>query len=100
MTDQPIAQRSLSIPPGTRHHLPSPQHQQSRRTPHAQRGMSESQLYDIFDDFPRPKYPFPDIIPDYLEQLLVEADRWIDEDCLFKGPADRTRHKRHRFTDL
>ncbi|WP_280276574.1 terpene synthase family protein [Nocardia wallacei] len=100
MTDQPIAQRSLSIPPGTRQHLPLRLHQQSGRTPHAQRGMSESQLYDIFDDFPRPKYPFPDIIPDYLEQLRVEADRWIDEDCLFNGPADRTRHKRHRFTDL
>ncbi len=70
------------------------------RAPRVQRGMCETQLYDIFADFPRPKYPFPHIMPDYVERLRVEADTWIDQDCSFNGPADRKRHKRHRFSDL
>lgn len=89
MTFTPFGTHDLSI---GHHHPPN--------TPRAARGMPESQLYDIFADFPRPKYPFPDIIPDYFEQLRTESDEWIDQDCRFNNPADRQRHKRHHFTDL
>ncbi len=62
--------------------------------------MTERQLYTWLADLPRPRYPFPDLVNPKMEEQAREYYRWIDEDYAFHSEQARTRHKRHRLTDL
>ena len=62
--------------------------------------LSEQQLFDKFASFPRPRYPFPDMVSPAMEELVQEYYGWIEQDYQFHTPQARERHKSHRLSDF
>lgn len=61
---------------------------------------TEATFYAELEDYPRPNYPFPDLINPYAEKLAAEGDDWIDEHCPFASSKARASFKKHRLTDV
>ncbi|PWI65677.1 hypothetical protein PCL_06882 [Purpureocillium lilacinum] len=60
----------------------------------------ELRIYHELRDWPRPAYPFPDLVSPFIEDLADEYYEWIDADCQFESRSAREAHKRHRLTDI
>ncbi|KAL3958114.1 hypothetical protein ACCO45_008692 [Purpureocillium lilacinum] len=60
----------------------------------------ELRIYHELRDWPRPSYPFPDLVSPFIEDLADEYYEWIDADCQFESRSAREAHKRHRLTDI
>lgn len=61
---------------------------------------TEEQFYAELKDWPRPQYPFPDLVHPDIDKLTAECNEWIDHDCFFESKEAREAHKRHRFADI
>ena len=62
--------------------------------------MSEQELYAHFQNMPRPKYPFPDMINPFAQEMREIYYHWIDTDYTFHSEKAREKHKRHVLTDI
>ncbi|KAJ6437454.1 glycoside hydrolase family 76 [Purpureocillium lavendulum] len=61
---------------------------------------TEQHIYNELRSWPRPKYPFQDLVSPLIDELADEHYEWIDADCQFESKAAREAHKRHRLTDI
>lgn len=62
--------------------------------------MDERQLYAKFAGPPSLRYPFPDMVNPFMEDLAQEYCELIDRDYAFHSAEARARHKRHRLSDI
>ncbi|UNI24970.1 hypothetical protein JDV02_010683 [Purpureocillium takamizusanense] len=60
----------------------------------------ELRIYQELRTWPRPVYPFRDLVSPFFEDLADECCQWIDTDCQSESKAARELHKRHRLTDI
>ena len=61
---------------------------------------TEEQFYAELKDWPRPQYPFSDLVNPNIDKVAAECNEWINHDCLFESKQAREAHRRHRFTDV
>lgn len=61
---------------------------------------NEQGLYALFQNMPRPKYPFPDLISPFAQEMREIYYNWIDTDYIFHSEKARETHKKHVLTDI
>lgn len=61
---------------------------------------NEQGFYALFQDMPRPKYPFPDLISPFAQEMREIYYNWIDTDYIFHSEKARETHKKHVLTDI
>lgn len=61
---------------------------------------NEQGLYALFQNMPRPKYPFPDLISPFAQEMREIYYNWIDTDYVFHSEKARETHKKHVLTDI
>lgn len=60
----------------------------------------EQELYAMFQNLPRPKYPFPNLISPFAQEMREIYYHWIDTDYTFHSEKARETHKKHVLTDI
>lgn len=63
--------------------------------------MLPENYFELFQQFPRPSYPYPELASPFMEQMREENGRWLSsEDYAFLSEYARKKYSEHRLTDV